>query len=95
MHEKRTLQLRIQLDTEEIYTVHTYAKEYASLMDLIAGTCQLPRFGLCSGVGRCGTCLVEICAAGALLPDHRLSCETVVDLSLSNAVIHVSQRKAY
>jgi len=45
---------------EEIHEIKTYANEYRSLMMLIYDRIYTEGFGECLGMGKCGTCLVEI-----------------------------------
>lgn len=40
--------------------ITTYQNEYRNLMALISDKIYLESFGECKGMGRCGTCLVEI-----------------------------------
>ena len=42
------------------HELHTYANEYRSLMMLIYDRIFSEGFGECLGLGKCGTCLVEI-----------------------------------
>jgi 2Fe-2S ferredoxin len=42
------------------YEVSTYANEYRSLMMLIYDQIYTEDFGECLGMGKCGTCLIEI-----------------------------------
>ncbi len=44
----------------EIYHIQTYSNEYRSLMMLIYDKISPEDFGDCLGMGKCGTCLVEI-----------------------------------
>ncbi len=44
----------------ETITVTTYEGEYRNLMVLINEKIYLEDFGECKGIGRCGTCLVEV-----------------------------------
>lgn len=44
----------------ETYLFHTYPNEYRSLMMLIYDRLSPEEFGDCLGMGKCGTCLVEI-----------------------------------
>jgi 2Fe-2S ferredoxin len=44
----------------ETITVATYEGEYRNLMVLINEKIYLEDFGECKGIGRCGTCLVEV-----------------------------------
>ena len=48
---------------DELFTIQTYCGEYRSLMMLIYDKIYTEEFGECKGVGRCGTCLVEILAS--------------------------------
>jgi 2Fe-2S ferredoxin len=51
----------------ERHDIHTYANEYRSLMVLIYDKIYTEGFGECLGMGKCGTCLVEIISScGAL-----------------------------
>ena len=45
---------------EEEFTVVTYAGEYRNLMALITDKIYVEDFGECKGMGRCGTCVIEI-----------------------------------
>lgn len=44
----------------ELHILETYTHEYRSLMHLIFDQIYIADFGDCRGMGRCGTCLVEI-----------------------------------
>ncbi|HEY5327302.1 MAG TPA: 2Fe-2S iron-sulfur cluster-binding protein [Mucilaginibacter sp.] len=52
----------------KIYEIKTYANEYRSLMMLIYDQIYTEGFGECLGMGKCGTCLVEIISS-----EHPLS----------------------
>lgn len=45
---------------DEIHKLTTFTSEYRSLMHLIFDKIYTDDFGDCKGVGRCGTCIVEI-----------------------------------
>jgi len=49
----------------ETIPVATYEGEYRNLMVLINEKIYLEDFGECKGIGRCGTCLVEVDGLGA------------------------------
>lgn len=53
---------------EKIHEIKTYANEYRSLMMLIYDQIYTEGFGECLGMGKCGTCLVEIISS-----EHQLS----------------------
>ena len=44
----------------ELYELRTYTHEYRSLMMLIYDRSFTEGFGECLGMGKCGTCLIEI-----------------------------------
>lgn len=47
---------------DQQYEIRTYPNEYSSLMMLIYDQIYTEGFGECRGMGKCGTCLVEITA---------------------------------
>ena len=60
-------QNRIQITVlyeEDVYELETIEGEYRNLMMLIFDKIYTEEFGECRGMGRCGTCMVEI------LSDH-------------------------
>lgn len=80
------------------HLVTTYPNEYRSLMHLIYDKIFIEDFGECLGMGKCGTCIVELLnsnersvidfdrneketliKAGIKAPNHRLSCQLMVD----------------
>ena len=73
------------------YKVYTYRNEYHSLMILIADRLDLSGFGLCSGMGSCGTCMVEIKEKFSSYSRHTLSCEVQVNDDLANTIIIVAK----
>src|SRR5690606_36518154 len=48
------------IDNDREYVLHTYPDEYRNLMMLLFDKNYLEDFGECRGMGRCGTCLIEI-----------------------------------
>ena len=48
----------------EAYELDTYEGEYRNLMMLIFDSLYTEEFGECKGMGRCGTCLVEVLSSG-------------------------------
>lgn len=54
---------------EECHEIQTYTGEYRSLMMLIYDRIYTESFGECLGMGKCGTCMVEIMGS-----KHDLSC---------------------
>lgn len=53
---------------QEQYELKTYAGEYRNLMVLLNNKLYLEEFGECGGMGRCGTCLIEIIGSSFELP---------------------------
>lgn len=45
---------------DQEYTLNTYPNEYRNLMMLIYDRIYTEGFGECLGMGKCGTCMVEI-----------------------------------
>ena len=48
------------IDGDKERVVETYTSEYRNLMALITDKIYVEDFGDCQGMGRCGTCVVEI-----------------------------------
>lgn len=67
------------------YPVKVMKSQYFSVMTLIADTLPITGFGLCSGMGSCGTCLVQLNGKDIL------SCELAVNESLADASIRVNE----
>ena len=55
----RDIHFTILYNTEEI-KIATYEGEFRNLMVLINEKIYVEDFGECKGIGRCGTCLVEV-----------------------------------
>lgn len=59
MSNRDVIQLKILYEGEE-YIIHTYQREYRSLMHLIQDKLYPFDFGECGGMGRCATCQVRL-----------------------------------
>ena len=57
-HERDIIFTLIYLDERKI--IKTYAGEFRNLMTLINEKIYVEDFGECKGIGRCGTCLIEV-----------------------------------
>ena len=91
--EENILQFTL-LYSESEYAVRTYRQRYYSLMSLISEHLAISGFGLCSGMGSCETCLVDISEKSSRIRLSVLSCEVQLNDDLENAVIGiVSQGK--
>lgn len=84
--EKNTIVLTLVLNGEE-YQIQTREKQYFSLMTLISDNLSILGFGLCSGMGSCGTCLVEIDGR------YTLACEVPVTDELANSRIIIDSSR--
>jgi aerobic-type carbon monoxide dehydrogenase small subunit (CoxS/CutS family) len=71
----------VYMDKE--YEIRVDEEQYHSLMTCISDQLSIIGFGLCSGMGSCGTCLVEINGVSVL------ACEVPVNGSLTNARIKI------
>ncbi len=73
-----------------ITEVCTYPNQYYSLMTLISDQLSIPGFGLCCGMGSCGTCLVQISNGYHPATRNVLACDVQVNDELANAVVTIS-----
>jgi ferredoxin len=71
------------------YRLQTYRNEHPSLMALISHCLDIPGFGLCSGMGSCGTCRVTIEGPGYLPEGAFLACDIQVNDYLANTGITI------
>ncbi len=82
--EKNTILFTLLYRDEE-YRIQTRDGQYHSLMSLISEQLPISGFGLCSGMGSCGTCLVVIDGMPTL------SCAVQVNDDLANTCIVVNE----
>jgi succinate dehydrogenase/fumarate reductase-like Fe-S protein len=75
----------------EYHPISTYTNEYSSLMTLISNRMAIPGFGLCCGMGSCGTCMVTIGNKYTSISRPVLACETRVDDELANTQITIPE----
>lgn len=69
MHKETPKDITITIiHGDQEYQLKTYHNEYRNLMMLISDKIYIEEFGQCTGMGRCGTCLVEF-----LSDSHSLS----------------------
>ncbi len=87
---KKNITISVCYD-EECHEIQTYTNEYRSLMMLIYDRIYTESFGECLGMGKCGTCMVEIMSS-----KHELSCyerneeTTLLKAGYSGKNIHLS-----
>ena len=75
----------------EAYKVYTHPNQYYSLMTLISDYLGVPGFGICSGMGSCGTCMVEICEQGARKGRSTLACDVRINDDLANTLVIIPE----
>jgi len=79
MHSDNIL-IKVIYDDEE-HELCTFPGEYRNLMVLIYDKIYTEDFGDCRGMGRCGTCLVEVLECENLLPSLGRNEESTLDKS--------------
>jgi aerobic-type carbon monoxide dehydrogenase small subunit (CoxS/CutS family) len=77
----------------ENYSIQTYPNEYCSLMTLISDHLAIAGFGLCCGMGSCGTCLVTIGNKYTATSRLSLACDIQINDELSNTQIIISDQR--
>ncbi|CAN5408517.1 hypothetical protein BH09BAC4_BH09BAC4_30240 [soil metagenome] len=82
--EKNTILFTLVYKNEDVQ-VQTRRNQYYSLMSLISDYLDVSGFGLCSGMGSCGTCVVEIDGV------RSLSCDVAVTDELANTRIVIQE----
>ena len=73
------------------YQVQTSKEQYHTLMVLISDHLSLLDFGLCCGMGSCGTCMVEISEKNSPVKQFILSCEVQIGDELANARVTIPE----
>ena len=84
--QKNTILFTLIYQQQEVQ-VQTYPHQYHSLMSLISDYLAIPGFGICCGMGSCGTCVVEIDGI------RHLSCDLPINDVLANT--HVVLKETY
>jgi aerobic-type carbon monoxide dehydrogenase small subunit (CoxS/CutS family) len=75
----------------EIFGIQTYRNQYPSLMTLIADHLGPPGFGLCCGMGSCGTCIVQISNSGSVIKRTVLACAIQINDELANTNVTIPE----
>lgn len=89
--EKKTILFTL-VYKEEQYPVRTAPAEFPSLMSLISQHIYVSGFGLCSGMGSCGTCMVTIRSRQHHYTfTHGLSCAIAITDELANTEIIIPE----
>ncbi|WP_423148147.1 2Fe-2S iron-sulfur cluster-binding protein [Rubrolithibacter danxiaensis] len=77
LNRLRDITIKIH-QSDEVYEINTYTGEYRNLMMLLSDKIYLDDFGECKGMGRCGTCLIEILKSKNSLPIQERNEETTI-----------------
>lgn len=72
-----SINIKVILGDDE-HNLITYHGEYRSLMMLLSDQLYIEDFGECRGVGRCGTCLIEIIEGGLSLHSYGRNEKTTI-----------------
>jgi len=72
--------------------IQTNRNQYHSLMTLISDHLALTGFGLCCGMGSCGTCVVEISEINSTMKRTTLSCSVQINDELANTIITIASQ---
>lgn len=91
MDEKNTILLTLNY-LGESYQIQTRPGEYHTLMTLISDHLAIPGFGLCCGMGSCGTCVVQISSSGSQIKRSVLACDIEINDALSNSQIDIPDK---
>ena len=75
----------------ESHHIQTYANQYYSLMALISDHLAIPGFGLCCGMGSCGTCRVELVNRYSAVTRQVLACDIRINDELSNMQVSIPE----
>lgn len=76
----------------ESHLIQVTPGQYHSLMSLIVDYLAIPGFGLCCGMGSCGTCLVQITSAGSNIKSSVLACGVLVNDELANKTVLIPDK---
>ena len=88
--EKNTILLTLVYQDKQ-YPVQTRKDEYHTLMTLIADQLSILGFGLCCGMGSCGTCMVKISEKHSPVEWFALSCEVQISDEIANTKITICE----
>ena len=88
--EENTIMLTLVFEGKE-YQIQTNKNQYHTLMTLIADHLSILGFGLCCGMGSCGTCMVKISEKHSSIERITLSCEVQISDELVNTKITIAK----
>ncbi|MEO6135041.1 MAG: 2Fe-2S iron-sulfur cluster-binding protein [Ginsengibacter sp.] len=75
---------------DESIAVSCHSGEFRNLMVLINEKIYVEDFGECKGIGRCGTCLVEITSKNVLAPMERNEASTLKKCAVQREGLRLS-----
>ena len=88
--EENTIMLTLVFEGKE-YQIQANRNQYHTLMTLIEDHLSILGFGLCSGMGSCGTCLVKISEKHSPIESIALSCEVQINDDFANTKITIAK----
>ena len=86
---ENTIIFTLVLDGKE-YQIQTNRNQYHTLMTLIVDHLAPLGFGLCCGMGSCGTCTVKIREKYSPIEQFTLSCDVQITDELANTKITIA-----
>lgn len=87
-NQSKPISLQLEFEDKQIQ-IYTDTNTYYSLMELITTHIVIPGFGICSGMGSCGTCMVDICEKNGGAPKYIFSCSERISYELANTIIKI------
>jgi aerobic-type carbon monoxide dehydrogenase small subunit (CoxS/CutS family) len=90
MIQDKTIQLTL-VYLGESHRIQTDTTTYYSLITLISDHLSIPGFGLCCGMGSCGTCRIQLDDSYYSVKRQVLACGVPVNDALSNTCIFIPE----
>jgi aerobic-type carbon monoxide dehydrogenase small subunit (CoxS/CutS family) len=88
--EENTISLTLVYQDKH-YQIQTRRGQYHTLMTLISDHLSILGFGLCCGMGSCGTCMVKISSKHSSFERFGLSCDVQISDELANTQITIAE----
>ena len=89
MHHLRNITFKLIYQEQET-EIECYTGEFRNLMVLINEKIYVEDFGECKGIGRCGTCLIEIETREPLPPSERNEQSTLAKCTLQSSNLRLA-----
>lgn len=90
MHHKSLHICFTLISDDEVFQVITFQGEYFNLMQLINDKIYIEDFGACTGMGRCGTCLVAFNEENVISKSDRNEINTLKSMCITNSLLRLS-----